>query len=79
MDQVTEYTQISVDVGSIFSRMVIYMAINSTAILNALLKEGKAPCPFCNKGFFKADVEAKRQTEYECSHCKEKISFFLKY
>ena len=56
------------------------MAINTLKLLKEIHENGKAECPLCNSGHFAArsDIPAGKQTQFICSHCKEKLIVRIK-
>lgn len=56
------------------------MAINTLNIIKEIRKNKKAQCPLCNSGYFvaRADAPVEKQTQFECSNCKEKLIVRIK-
>lgn len=57
------------------------MAIDSLKLIKEIKDTGTANCPLCNKGNFVArnDVPIEKQTQFQCTNCKEKIILRIKH
>ena len=56
------------------------MAVDSLKLIKEIRENGKARCPLCQVGNFVArdDIPLEKQTQFQCSNCKEKIILRIK-